>query len=838
MMATHNGSFLYRRDTRCLLYWVIHAFNFVIKTSRKSDCCWKSPVSFNTSGTVTVDEFARMTRLIENEMRSVPSFVLELLRSVILARTTHWDVFQQYAQGDPQVEKSFASNRIFTIALYKAFEVFETLCTNGPESGSGPHVPDTIEEIILTSDYLFQDVRTLNDTGSENRSGDDGFTTHKSVKKISNAGKKGKRKKKAKTAPQVFPGEMTPAKVPLDDYHFLRTDDEQMTEYTMAVCSYFRECYSLRAYLQGIWREVAYDGLNIFVAGTLVQLAIGMVKKTELDVFADFPRNVQKAENGFSAALHLLILDDQSQGNDNASIDLREYTMSYTCQDLVDFVVDHQQKRDGRATQEERLKWRREYTVKWLYDFVNSFSYAVTKDADAKHQCLEDIDWRAFETNNRAVTGLQDFAAIVTSLAMEKPETYVLGAHSTPRSLCYTMHFRPFTVSRGWSINMLKGHVLMNPPQTFNPAREIELFLGRENEREHNGCLLALHRGQPGHNEQWIACMERLYAAWSLIGRSTWFLELAFRYAMTMQDSLIMVLAMFHLYNMLLYHSLQNLFRDCIFHNGEVPAYNFGRCLTRRVADFRDTEKQEQKFERRVIAWKTRGPYGLDPSVNLVFKKRTYLLLYRDADWDIESIPDGDIEPRSTLAMLRISQAKQALDLQTGKKTLEETDLIRRAKAELKVDDNELLGMAIAQIGLEPAGQAGIRLTGKQLLRLVKKDIYNEVCGELPLSGINHISDIAKSLFHYANMEAELDRLKNPLFMELNSSGGPDRQLALVTRAMDIRDEGCLRAMAGTMETSRESLKDLIYWEDTGRAADMPNRGSGERPTDKQCTNM
>ncbi|KAK1597976.1 LOW QUALITY PROTEIN: uncharacterized protein LY79DRAFT_587118 [Colletotrichum navitas] len=904
-MATHHDYLSYKRDTRCLLYWVIHASNFVIKTNRKTDHRWKSPVRFNTSGTVTVDEFAGMTRLIGDEMRSVPSLVLGLLRS---------DGFQQYTEGDPQVEKSFASDRIFTIALYKAFEAFEALCTNsrcaGQESGNGLQVPGAIEEIILGSDFSVRDVRRLNDTGSENGSSDDDvFKTQKRVKKRSNMGNKGKKKKKAKTAAQVFPGDVTLAKVPLNDYHFVRTDDEQMTEYAMAVCSYFRECYSLRAYLQGIWREVAYDGLNIVVAGTLVQLAIGMVKKTESDVFADFPSrlsfekleramtlgNVQKAEDEFGATMHLLISDDRSQGSDNAFIDFREYIMSYTYQDLVDFVVDYQQKRNGRATREERSKWRRAYTIKWLYDFVNIYSCPTAKYADEEHQDLEDIDWspQSKHVLQQAVTGLQDFAAIITSLAMRKPGTCV-SERILPHQVFVIQY--AFIVSRGWSIDMLKGHVLMSPPQSFNPTREIELFLDRENERKPSGCMHALWhltellqadetlRMQPGYHDNWFESAQALHNLWSCLGRSThlheefmfpdsafsethanglWELspflcgvglmdsvELAYRYSMSIWDALVLISAMFHFYNMLvkagyltipnqLYHSLQDSFRDCIFQNGEVPTYNFGRCLTRRVNDLWGTGKQGQKNARCLMASKTQGIYGgLDPSLNVSFKKKSNLLLYRDANWDIESIPDGDIEPRSSLAMLRISQAKQVTDNQTGEKILEETDLIRRAKAELKVDNDELLSMANAQIGVEPASHAGTRLAREQLLRLVKKDIYNDVCGDSPSSGINYLGVAAFVLFHHSSIEMELLRLEIPRFLEVYLSENPDRRLLSLIQIMNLRDEGCLRIMAGVMETFRTSLKDFVYWEDMGRAADMPNRSSAERPADKQCPVM
>ncbi|GKT89786.1 hypothetical protein CT0861_03589 [Colletotrichum tofieldiae] len=878
-----------------------------------------------------------MSRLIGEEMRSVPSVVLELLRSVISARTAHWDEFQRYTEGDTEVEKSHAADRKFTIALYKAFEAFELLCAKhqntGQEAQYGSPVSDAIEEIILANNFSVRDVRTLDDNGSDDDdSVEDISAVQKRVRKRYSAGKKGKKKKKAKTAAQAFLGDATLEKVPLQDYRFLRTDDELETEYAMAVCSYFGECASLRAYLQGIWREVAYDGLNIVVAGAMVQLAIGMVKQTESDVFADFPGrpsyetlekaitlgNAQKAENGFSVAMPFMVSDEQSQGGENVFIDLREYIMLDAHRNLVDFAVDYQQKRNGvptksmfaqianwdpdfnlqQAMKEEMLKWRRAYTIKWLYDLVNIYSCPIVQGGHGEQQNLENIDWSSKNEQvlQKAILGLQDFAGTVTSLAMQKP-----GTHVPERILPHEVFFLQciidaFTVSRGWSIDMVKGHVLTIPPQIFDPTREIELFLDRKNERGNSGCLPSLRvlvklleadeelHEEPGRHQSWLYSLKTLHDGWNCLGSSThlhdqhvfptssfsethvdglWELspflcavglmdsvELAFRYSMALWDSLAIVAAMMHLYNTLvktgyltmpnqLHHSLQNTFGGSVFPNGEVPTYNFGPVLSRLLYDKWAPGKQAQKHAQRERAKNQRGIYAaLGPDLNLVFRTKSNLLLYRDANWNIESIPDDDIEPRSSLAMLRISQTKQVIDSQTGKKALEETDLIRRAKVELKVDDDELLGMANALKRVGPDRQAGHQLTGEQILRLVKKDIYSDVCGDAPSSGINYFWVTINIMFLYMNIERQLRDSRNPLYTELFRAGQPDKRLRLIVRALHTRDEVCLLAMAGVIQDTRASLKDFAYWEDMGRAADMPNRCSEDTSTDTRCLVM
>lgn len=44
-------------------------------------------------------------------------------------------------------------------------------------------------------------------------------------------------------------------------------------------------------------------------------------------------------------------------------------------------------------------------------------------------------------------------------------------------------------VSRGWSINSFRGHVLEPPKSGFRPRRDVDLFLDRENKRFGKGYL-------------------------------------------------------------------------------------------------------------------------------------------------------------------------------------------------------------------------------------------------------------------------------------------------------------------------------------------------------------
>lgn len=61
------------------------------------------------------------------------------------------------------------------------------------------------------------------------------------------------------------------------------------TDYLLTVWSLAEEWIKLRQHLQGLCREVAYDGVNSVVAGTVSQLDIAMIQRAEFAMFLDFP---------------------------------------------------------------------------------------------------------------------------------------------------------------------------------------------------------------------------------------------------------------------------------------------------------------------------------------------------------------------------------------------------------------------------------------------------------------------------------------------------------------------------------------------------------------------
>lgn len=205
--------------------------------------------------------------------------------------------------------------------------------------------------------------------------------------------------------------------------------------------------------MSGVWREVAYEDLNGAVAATLGDLATAIVKRAESAIMVDFPGHesyetvmrtitrgdIEKAQGKFKMTLYKTSdSGGPAEKMEETSLDIKEYFLTYAYRDLVDFVTDFQATRSGkptkrmlqeidkwdpkldlqRATKEQRHRWRRSYTINWLYDLVNVYSSIVVQRNTMKgeHHAYEKVDWSADGQWSEHVRlfGINEFAGIVT----------------------------------------------------------------------------------------------------------------------------------------------------------------------------------------------------------------------------------------------------------------------------------------------------------------------------------------------------------------------------------------------------------------------------------------
>lgn len=65
---------------------------------------------------------------------------------------------------------------------------------------------------------------------------------------------------------------------PLESYRIIHDKDGIIIDFLMVIYGLIREGADLRSYLQKLWAEVAYDGLNGVVAATITNIAVAMIK--------------------------------------------------------------------------------------------------------------------------------------------------------------------------------------------------------------------------------------------------------------------------------------------------------------------------------------------------------------------------------------------------------------------------------------------------------------------------------------------------------------------------------------------------------------------------------
>jgi hypothetical protein len=294
-MRSRNNLYLtYKKDTSLLLYWIINTSNGIIKSGKQAE---DGSVQLNTTGRTTVAEIVDMARLIAKHVDPTPSTIFRLFSGVIKARSTTYAAYQQIVsrKPDPEIERANETHKYFIDALTEALQALggaswepDDTSAVEREARDGVEFQNKFSALSLGKAGI---VEGEDDDGNDSEA-DSGQIVRTGPRKQPRPGKgkKGKRGKKAKskTAASVS-AEATLADLPVESYRIIEGEDGLVSDYLMAVYAVVGEWMELRSYTQDLWREVAYDGLNGAVAASLTSVAISMVKRTCIAVFAEFP---------------------------------------------------------------------------------------------------------------------------------------------------------------------------------------------------------------------------------------------------------------------------------------------------------------------------------------------------------------------------------------------------------------------------------------------------------------------------------------------------------------------------------------------------------------------
>jgi hypothetical protein len=972
MMASRNLYLTYKKDTSRLLYWVINTSNGIIHAGSKSE--EDAVVTINTTGQSTVAEIVSMSKLISKHLKPIPSAIFDLFRAVIQAGSTVHAFFQQIVNDKPdaEIERSNATHKHFINALTEAFGALGGTLQNPSKSALGVEIAE--DGTIFLNKFSVLSLGTATDGGADASSADEAQPGQaRTQKRRTGKGKKGKAGKRGKRPKQETSSKSTAehsvADIPVESYRIIENKDGLVSEYLLAVYAVVQEWAELRSFTQDIWREVAYDGLNSAVAASLTSTAVAMVKQTCIAVFIDFPdhesydtiiRTItrgdpEKAQSQFS--LDMYRCSDDSREPEKVrgrKLDVKEQFWVHAYNDLVAFITDFQKNRTGkptkamqaqlndwspkfdllRATNEERISWRRAYTINWLYDLVNVFSSIVVQHNTMKGEqhVYENVDWSTTGPwhQHRRLFGLNEFAGEITTLAMQKPNTDItrkILPHHVFQLQCVV---DSFTASQGWTLSPLRGHVLAPPPPRFRPRRDVDLFLDRENQKMGQGLLQSInilkqlfqkdaeiHQDMNRHTSRFALLEDLKFDFVDFLGESKYMyglttippsrfsthnanglweyspllcaagliegLILIQRVMMKFWDDVPEPTLALHLHNMLvkkgylkkevgLYATLKSLFKDSIFPAG-VPDDGFADALSARVSQGRNnstTHRQRQALIRDV----TKDTHQLlDPNLNRFFKSKSTLMMYYDAEWLPEKISDTVVKIPSMLYFLRLMNTERSIDPITNKKSLEETELVQRAKSYGKTDEALLEDASIADPDLttvtDGSEAMARRIAGKDhktlpprdpyqvlkdkkngqfqgraLLDFLRLDVFADICGRDPVSSLNLVMVTCHIMLLFMEIEDLFSKTRHPLWVEAYERPTPQlrrqKRLALVVAAMTQEDDQTMKLFAKAFEKLRMGAIACVYWGDLREeeSGARPERDDDEEVSMDQCSVM
>ncbi|KAK4615645.1 hypothetical protein CLAFUW4_10071 [Fulvia fulva] len=996
-MRSRNNLYLtYKKDTSLLLYWVINTSNGIVKSGKQAE---DGSVHLNTTGRTTVAEIVNMARLIAKHLDPIPFPVFRLFKAIIKARSATHAAFQQIVthKPDPEIERANETHKHFIDALTEAFEALGGASWEPTDASAMEG--KARDDVDFQNQFSALSLGNAGGTEGENED-DDGSeassaqTTQTRIRKQPRPGKgkHGKRGKKAKSKGATsIPTEAAMADIPVESYRIIEDGGGLVTDYLMAVYAVVGEWMDLRLYTQDLWREVAYDGLNSAVAAALTNIAISMVKRTCIAVFAEFPGHesydtiintmtrgdLEKAQTQFGMSLYrVLQCGHQTDRVKETFLDVKEQFWVHAYNDLVDFITDFRKNRGKptkamqaqldtwtptmelqRVTNEDRVRWRRLYTISWLYDLVNVFSSIVVQRNTMKgeHHIYENVDWSNTGPwhQTRRLFGLSEFAGDITTLAMQKQGTDIKGKilpHHVFQLQCIV---DSFAASRGWTVNPLRGHILAGPSRRFRPRRDVDLFLDRENERLGHGVLQSIdvlkqlmekdcdsqcESSQHSDSCELLELLKLDFVDW--LGESRYMyglktippssfskhnsnglweyspllcaaglvegIVIVQRIVMQLWDNMPEPTLAIHLHNMLveqsylesptgLYATIVALHQDQFFPDG-IPTENFSGALSARVnqghADRASLRRRTQALARDP----TKDIHDiLDVKLNRFFTGKSDLMMYYDAGWAPERVPDADVRLKSILYMMRVMSTERMIDPETGERRLKETELVKRASrdrdrkhasmlqdvasgsileaqrhaAATDVDDDAAFTEAamrqipaLNEYKLPPPGRDPYNLhqeqkkkrpvadaQGRDLLTLLRPDLFADVCGNNPVSSVNYVWVTCIIIMLFVKIEDHFSKARHPLWIETYERSSRSRpqwlkRVDLVVKAMASENEDAMRLFAKAFEEMRGGILACVYWEDlkvgeSGLKEDSTSEdGSDGIPGPDQCTLM
>ncbi|KAG5928170.1 hypothetical protein E4U42_001175 [Claviceps africana] len=520
-----RGSYLaYKRETSKLVFLLVTASNAILSVR-------KAKARLNTSGKLDSAGFVPLAELIGKHMRRVPREILRLLKSVIELRTSHYAEFQRRVSANPsfEMEESNRSHKHFIDVLSRAFEILggERGLARGEDEDekAGAKTDDaqvSNEECQAFCSNVFACLDLEHVDGSEEEeeaedvsgcdAGEAASQSCRARKALPKAAKNknGKCSRGRKSSNKKHKRQSPLRTLSIDQYGISDDHHHVAAEYFLAVSSFLEQSIDLRSMCQSSWYRVAYSDEQPLDAIAMSEQSIAVLQKSHTTISSEFPGshsymslinaytkggihhlqpnttiriNLQPKDGACCVSMKEIVVSRES---------MRELLMEHAYNNLVEFLSDYRKTSSGgptkhmraeislwdpkydleAATADERLRWRRVYTINWLYGLVGY--YLLTKgqignlSTNMKSRNCPNRKAAMAWAEDYSFFGLGEFARSVLSLA-RKPAGSQIESLISP---CLVFQLQcivdSFTVSRGWTVG-LHRHILEAPPAEDGP---------------------------------------------------------------------------------------------------------------------------------------------------------------------------------------------------------------------------------------------------------------------------------------------------------------------------------------------------------------------------------
>ncbi|KAF9870995.1 hypothetical protein CkaCkLH20_11412 [Colletotrichum karsti] len=252
------------------------------------------------------------------------------------------------------------------------------------------------------------------------------------------------------------------------------------------------------------------------------------------------------------------------------------------------------------------------------------------------------------------------------------------------------------------------------------------------------------------------------------------------------------------------------------------------------------------------------------------FKTKSQLQVYGDADWNLDSIAEHELGIGSRLWSLHLSETKHHIDPATGKSKVEHTKLVNRLRQFLGFDDLVEVHIAntkmFARYFIETRSTGGgahlssrdgnirpiyaldlkSRLLSQQcvpkaaMVDLIQLDIYDDVCGSCPQSGLDYMALTHQFILMFSYVEDKLCEMGSPLYHQMSerTPGFGDR-MHFVDQFLseNSNHQDCVKVVNEMFQRSDIRLDDFRIWKqhhDEGEVTGEPKRAERSQ----ECTVM